>query len=400
MRLHRLACLLTIIALVSGSMARAAVPAPFAKISAGMQQFVEQQKVAGVVWSVGRHGGVLATDAVGWRNLEKREPMTADTLFRIASMTKPVTAVAVMMLVDEGKLAIEDPVEKHLPEFKGQMLLAGRSGDTVTLKKPPRPITLRDLLTHTSGLPSRPPEGLADLYMKRNHTLAEIIMAQSQRPLEFEPGSKWSYCNLGIDTLGRIVEVASGQSYESFVQKRIFDPLGMRDTTFYPTAAHLPRVAPLYEAKDGKLAFTPGTLIGNPGDAKYPIPAGGLFSTAADLARLYQMFLNRGKLDGRQYLADSSFAAMTRVQTGELAAGFVPGMGFGLGVGIVRQPQGVTAMLSPGTFGHGGAFGTQGWIDLKQDLFFIMLIARVGLPNGDGSEMRATFQTLAVEAAH
>src|SRR5439155_754858 len=146
-----------------------------------------------------------------------------------------------------------DPVEKHLPEFRGQMLVAARSrdGDVVALKKPPRLITLRDLLTHTSGLPGGFPPGLADLYTKRNRTLAEGILVMSQRPLDFEPGSKWSYCNAGIDTLGRVIEVASGQSYEDFLSKRVFQPVGMKATTFYPDAGQ--SIAMTYAVKDGKL---------------------------------------------------------------------------------------------------------------------------------------------------
>ena len=202
-----------------------------------MQPFVDKNEVAGVVTLVGSPDGVVSLEAIGRRDVEKDLPMRSDTLFRIASMTKPITAIGIMMLVDEGKLAVDDPVEKHLPEFRGQMLVAEQSGDTVTLKKPSRPITLRDLLTHTSGLPGAPPPGLAELYAKRNHTLAEAVMAYSQRPLNFEPGSKWAYCNVGIDTLGRVIEVVSGQPYETFLKERLFDPLGMADTTFYPSPA-------------------------------------------------------------------------------------------------------------------------------------------------------------------
>jgi CubicO group peptidase (beta-lactamase class C family) len=368
------------------------------RIAPAMQESVDRHEISGAVTVVGRRSGIVSYEAVGRRDLERGLPMTRDTLFRIASMTKPITGLAVMLLVDEGRLSIDDEVEKHLPEFRGQMLVAAHDRDTITLRRPPRKITIRDLLTHTSGLPSRMPEGLADLYLKRNHTLAEGVMAFSQRPLDFPPGSKWAYCNAGIDTLGRIVEVVSRMPYEEFLKKRIFEPLGMRDTTFYPTEQQLSRMAQLYEVKPGKLVPAGERVIGTVRPARYPIPAGGLCSTGADLARLYQMLLCGGRFDGRTILSPKSLAHMTTVQTGELTVGFVPGMGYGLACGVVRQPQGVTAMLSPGTFGHGGAFGTQGWIDPKQDVFLVLLIQRVGVPNGDASEVRRRFQELAVAA--
>ncbi len=369
-----------------------------AKIPAAMRAFVDRGDISGAVTVVGRADGILCYDAVGLRDLKSDTPMTEDTLFRIASMTKPITSLGIMILAEEGKLSIDDAVEKHLPEFKGQMLVEERSRDRLVLVRPPRKITLRDLLTHTSGLPGGFPPGLRDLYKTRDHSLAEGIMAVSQQPLNFEPGAKWSYCNAGMDTLGRIIEVAGGERYETFLKKRIFDPLGMKDTVFYPNQAQAARAAKTYGIKDGKLVEAPVTIIGPTDEAVYPIPAGGLYSTGADLARLYRMMLNRGQLDGARIVCEETVAEMTKVQTGELECGFVAGMSFGLGWGVVREPQGVTSMLSPGTYGHGGAFGTQGWMDPKQDLFVVLLIQRVGLKNGDASDMRRALQKLAVEA--
>ena len=370
-----------------------------AKLPTVMQKFVDAGQISGAVTVVGRRDGIACCQAVGLRDIAAGDPMRPDTLFRIASMTKPITSLGLMLLLEEGKLAVDDPVEKHLPEFRGQWLVSERTGASLKLKRPARKITLRDLLTHTSGLPGRPPEGLADLYLARQRTLCEAILVQSQQPLEFEPGSKWAYCNLGIDTLGRVIEVVAGEPYERFLQRRIFQPLDMRDTTFFPTAAQLRRTATLYEIRNGKLAPSEKCILGPTPAARYPIPAGGLFSTGPDLAKLYQTLLCGGRCGHQQQLvAAETIALMTRVHTGELKTGFVPGMGFGLGVGVVRAPEGVTAMLSPGTFGHGGAFGTQGWIDPQQDLFVVMLIQRTGLPNGDASEMRGAFQTAAVAA--
>jgi CubicO group peptidase (beta-lactamase class C family) len=173
----------------------------------------------------------------------------------------------------------------------------------------------------------------------------------------------------------------------------------MKDTVFYPTKQQLERLAVTYgKSKDGKLVASPNTLIGLPPNPKHPIPAGGLISCGDDLAKLYRMMLNKGELSGKRILSEKAVAMMTQTQTGEIKTGFVDGMSFGYGWAVVKEPKGVTAMLSPGTFGHGGAFATQGWIDPKQDLFVVLLIQRNGLPNGDASPMREKLQQLAVEA--
>ncbi len=369
------------------------------KITARMQAFVDEQEISGAVTVVGTAQGIVHLGAVGSRNLEAGQAMTNDTAFRIASMTKPITAIAIMQLVEKQQLALEDPVERHLPEFRGQMLVASRQDGVITLRKPSRPITVRDLLTHTSGLPGGYPEGFGDAYGSREHDLLESALVMSQRPLEFEPGSKWAYCNTGIDMLGRIIEVLSGTKYDEYLLREIFRPLGMKDTAVFPGSEILDRAAVVYERRDGKLQPIARPLIGDPVRARHPIPAGGLFSTAPDLARLYQLLLNQGILDGCRILSPESLATMTRLQTGELACGFVEGMGFGYGFAHVKKPTGITAMLSPGTYGHGGAFGTQGWIDPHRGIFVILLIQRSGLANGDGSPMRLALQELAFAAA-
>lgn len=372
--------------------------AKLAKIRERMQHYVDQQIIAGAVTCVGSQAGIAHLEAVGLHQIETKQPMPVDALFRIASMTKPITAIGIMILQEEGKLSVDDPVEKHLPEFRGQRLVASRDADSVTLKKPSRPITLRDLLTHTSGLPGGFPPGLSDLYQTRHRTLAEAVLVSSQQPLDFEPGSKWAYCNAGIDTLGRIIEVTSGQSFEEFLAARVFRPLGMKDTTFFPNEIQTPRIAGLYEVKNGQLIAANRPIIGPATGAKHPIPAGGLYSTAADLARLYQAMLQGGQLGSAKILSPESVRTMTKTQTGDLPCGFVPGMSFGFGWAVVKEPQGVTARLSPGTFGHGGAFGTQAWVDPQQDFFVILLIQRVGLQNADGSDLRRDLQQLAVDA--
>jgi CubicO group peptidase (beta-lactamase class C family) len=367
-------------------------------IPAAMQKFVDEGELSGAVTVVGRKDGVLAFDAVGQSDISAKTPMTKDTLFRIASMTKPVTAIGLMILADEGKLSPDDDVAKHLPEFTGQQLRMIASNGGQHLLKPQRPVKIRDLLTHTSGV-AQYPVGVNDVYTKRNRTLAETALATALQPLTFEPGTKWSYSNPGIDTLGRVIEVVSGESYEKFLQARVFEPLGMKDTTFYPTKEQMQRLAHTYgKDKAGKLTDVGFGLVGLPPNPKHPIPAGGLVSCGADLAQLYRMMLNKGELNGKRVLSEKAVAEMTTVQTGEIKTGFVEGMGFGYGWAVVREPKGVTAMLSPGTYGHGGAFGTQGWIDPKQDFFAVLLIQRTGLTNGDASPMRQKLQQLAADA--
>jgi len=399
--------LLIFVAASTAAPSNSAVPgmdaAKLKEIPQRMQKFVEDGVISGAVTLVARREGVACLDAIGYSDLATKRPMRADDLFWIASMTKPLTAACVLMLQDEGKLSIEDPVEKHLPEFKGQWMVAGRDKDTLTLKHPARPITLRDLLTHTSGIVNVEPP-------RPTCSLAELVMAYAHRPLLFEPGSTWAYSTSGINVLGRVVEVVSGRPFAEFLDSRLLKPLGMKDTTFWPTPAQARRVAKAYQPREGGGLEEAGNyFIKGPLTSRdrTPFPGGGLYSTAPDMVRFYRMILNGGERmilnggesGGRRYVSKAAVEQMTRTQTGELKTGFVEGMSFGLGWGVVRQPAGVTVMLSPGTFGHGGAYGTQGWIDPKQNLIVVLMIQRLKLqPNGDGSVVRGAFQEAAVAA--
>ena len=371
-------------------------PARLKEIPARLQKFVDEDTIAGAVTLVARQGETASLETVGFADLATHKPMRADSLFWIASMTKPITATAVLMLQDQGKLSIDDPVEKHLPEFKNQWLVQEKSANSVTLVRPARPITLRDLLTHTSGLGDVPSP-------RPNATLAELVMAYSQQPLRFPPGSKWEYSNAGINTLGRIVEMVSGQKYAEFLQKRLLGPLGMKDTTFWPNASQARRIAKSYQpSTDGRgleetdIFFLKGLPLTD--RTRTPYPAGGLFSTAQDMGRFYQMILNGGEWRGQRLISREATGMMTRTQTGDIKTGFVDGMSFGLGFAVVKEPRGVTSVLSAGTFGHGGAYGTQSWADPKKDLLLVLMIQRAKLPNADGSEVRRAFQEAAVAA--
>src|SRR5689334_11590057 len=227
-------------------------PAMLARIPVRMKQFVDQGKAAGIVTLVARNGSIAALDAVGYADLETRKPMQVDNIFQIHSMTKPVVAMAAMMLMEQGMLALNDPVEKHLPEFRGQWVVDQRTPDRLTLRRPARPVTIRDLMTHTSGMSLNPPAGIQELHGALHKTLNETVLVESQQPLEFEPGTKWQYSNTGIAALARVIEVVSGTPFEKFLDEKIFRPLGMKDTHIYPPREKYNRMPTAYILKDGK----------------------------------------------------------------------------------------------------------------------------------------------------
>jgi len=348
--------------------------ARLAEIPVRMKQLVDQGLASGCVTLVARHGVIAELDAVGMSDIESKKPMRTDSIFQIMSMTKPVTAVGVMMLVEEGKVALNEPVEKYLPEFRGQTLAGGN--------KPARPVVLRDLMTHTSGMGSAAPENMKDLQQRMNHTLADAVAAYARQLLAFEPGTKWSYSNNGIATLGRLIEVVSGMPYERFIATRILEPLGMKDSFFFPPQDKIGRIALVYKTSGGKLTRSGDDILG--GDptlyrkgAKYPAPEWGLYSTAEDLSHFYQMMLNGGTYQGRRYLSKMAVDLMRVVHTGDIApAGWLPlgGSGYGLAWEVTRDPTSQLMFLPAGTYGHGGAFGTQGWIDPKDDLIRVLMI--------------------------
>lgn len=364
-----------------------AKPPAIARIGERMEKFVHDGEIAGAVTLVATRDRVVHLEATGKADLASGRPMRPDTIFWIASMTKPVTATAVMMLQEEGKLSVEDPVEKYIPEF----------GRLKTAADRPARVTIRHLLTHTSGLGE-----ISGAEARGIKNLAGVIPLYVARPVAFEPGTKWVYCQSGINSAARVVEIVSGQSFDEFVDRRLFRPLGMKDTTFYLTEEQVPRLATSYR-RAGKGGLEPAEVRILNGQSptshdRFPAANGGLYSTAPDYARFCQMILNGGELDGRRYLEPESVKRMTTLKTGDLKTGFTPGNGWGLGWCVVREPQGVSAVLSPGTFGHGGAYGTQAWIDPAKGRIYILMIQRSDFPNSDGTEVRRAFQEEAASA--
>jgi len=368
----------------------------FAAIPERMQAFVDQGEISGAVMLVATKDRILHLSAIGQSDLASSRKMETNDFFWIASMTKPMSATAVAMLVDEGKLSFDDPVEKYLPEFRDLWVIQEQTAERRVLVPTARPITLHDLLTHTSGMGEYVAYG-------PHWTLAEMVKAVAREPLKFQPGARWSYSTAVIDTLCRVVEVAGGVSFAEFMQRRLFDPLGMKDSTFWLTPEQEKRFATNYRRNPEIGKLEPATIYYMYGGAvtdreRPPLGGAGLFSTAEDVAKFYQMLLNGGSLGGKRILKPETVSEMTHTQTAGLKAGFLPGSAWGLGFCLVQEPQGATAVLAPGTFGHGGAHGTQSWADPRRGVIFILMIQRAGLPNSDGSDLRRVFQETATAA--
>lgn len=354
-------------------------PAPLS-IAAALQPFVESHSLAGAVALVASKDKVLAVETVGFADIAAQKPMTPDTMFWIASQSKAMTASALMILVDEGKVNVDDPVEKYLPEFHGQMVAVEQDAEHLLLRKPAHPITVREVLNHTSGLPFKSPLEMPTL---DGLPLSVAVRSYGTVPLKFEPGTKWDYSNAGINTAGRIVEVVSGMSYEDFMQKRLFDPLDMKDTTFWPNEEQTQRLAKSYKPNADKTGLEETKveqLIYPLSDRarRFPMPAGGLFSTANDVARYCQMLLNGGALDGRRILSEASVKQMTTKQT---AAAVEHSYGFGLDTG-------------GGNFGHGGAFATNMEVNPRRNLITIWMVQHAGFPS-EGGKSHGAFKQAA-----
>src|SRR5277367_2873455 len=285
-----------------------------------LQELVDKQVIPGAVYLVARHGKIAAYDAVGLADIENNKPMRKDTLFQIMSMTKNFTGVAAMMLVEQGKLDLRRPISFYLPEFKDILVEERLPNGTIATHPAKTPPTVWELMDHTSGLEADPVGNIADNEQTLRLTLEEAVTAYARQPLRYEPGSKWVYSNVGIAVLGRIVEVVSGEDYVQFISSHILEPLGMADTYFNVPENERDRLAYVYKHVDGKLVLSGfSTLAGDSTkfrpNMRYPAPEFGLYSTAGDLDRFYQMFLNGGTYNGVRFLSKQSTATMTRVFT-------------------------------------------------------------------------------------
>lgn len=347
-------------------------PGPLASV---VKPYMDSHEIEGAVVLAADRNHILDCETIGYADIADKQTMTPGTIFWIASMTKAMTASAVMMLVDEGKVHLDDPVEKYLPEFKNQKVqivsqqqsnaaeprTAALSKDKVISGKPvpsEHPITIREILSHTAGLPFRSKQEPESEPLDRL-PLRSAVDSYAKEPLNSQPGHVWDYSNEGFNIAGRIIEVVSGIPYQEFMQKRLFTPLAMKDTTFWPTAKQLQRLAKSYESPT--LREVPIDQLSYPlSDRAYrfPIPAGGLFSTADDIARFCQMLLNGGAFHGKRYLSAKSVQIMTTKETPRM----------------VSKPYGFGFNVGDGFFEHSGAYKTDMKVDEKRGLIVVFLV--------------------------
>jgi CubicO group peptidase (beta-lactamase class C family) len=372
------------------------------RIHEAVLRHIEGKDVSGAVTLIARRGRVVHFEAQGLMDIESKKPMAKDSIFRLASMSKPITAVAVMMMIEDGKIRLTDRVSQFIPEFKNLKVAVGKGG-TAPVQMPggrgggpggppgpppefdlvpaAREITVRDLLTHTSGFMSGGVSGAEANKLAGprgpNDTLATYIPKLAAAPLDFQPGTLWRYSGLyGFDVLARIVEIASGQPYDRFLKQRLFDPLGMKDTGFAPTPERMARVATIYQRTPNGLqpAQNANQLI----SGTYFSASGGLMSTADDYLQFAQMLVNGGTLAGKRYLGPKTVELMTANHTGDLVNGQfgrpAHGMGFALGVQIVLDPVAADLRVSPGTYGWAGAYGTNQNMDPKEQMVSIIMM--------------------------
>ncbi|MDR0871320.1 MAG: beta-lactamase family protein [Planctomycetaceae bacterium] len=337
-----------------------------------LQPYIDSGELPGIVTVIATKDKVLQIDTMGYADLETKRPMTPDTVFWMASQTKQITAIAVMMLVEEGKVSLDEPVTTYLPELKDLRVIAEKNEKQTVLVPPDKPITLRMLLSHTAGTIDSTPfhqrHGMDSLPLDR--ALTTFIMT----PLAHQPGTKYLYSGIGIEIAAMVVQRISGIPFETFLEKRLFEPLGMKETSFWLTAEQINRLAKPYrwDKKIKKLTETRITFNTYPLDNRtnrFPRGGGGLFSTPADWVRIYQMFAGEGTFGGKRILSPESVKEMRTKQTGDLPTNY------GLGVHI-----------NGSVFGHGGSHGTNSKLDTNTGRIVQYFIQQEGLPKADEAQ--------------
>jgi CubicO group peptidase (beta-lactamase class C family) len=369
-------------------------------------RYVDDGVISGVVTYIVRRGQVVHQDAYGLADIAARRPMTQDTYFYVYSMTKPVTSVALLMLYEEGKFQLDDPIAKYLPELADLKLYAGEGSDgKMILEAPARQPTIHDVFRHTAGFLYGPNgnRGIDRAYAEAalmNGTLAELTRKLGKIPLAYEPGTRWVY-SVSHDVQARLVEVLSGMPFDAFVHRRILAPLGMKNTVFGRPDALKDKFAVIYGPnRQGRLE--PTGALDQPGAASRVLGGLSLSSTAADYARFAQMLVSSGELDGVRILSRKTVDLMASnhlppgVTRGAAGGGTAGGEGYGLGVRVVTDPAAAGNLTSEGTFGWSGAAGTHFFVDRKEDLVAVFMIQSMG--GAGGPRMSDEFETLVYQA--
>ena len=350
-----------------------------------IQRHIDKHDITGAVTLVARHGQLAWVDAQGVQDLDTKAPMKRDSMFRMASMTKPVIGTAMMMMIEEGKVSVTDPVSKFIPEFKDMKVgILQSPGGRGAGAAPPkyytvpaeRQLIVKDLLTHTSGLVAGPmgQAAMAPMRRKPEDTLDTFIPRVAQTPLEFQPGTRWMYsASDGFDPLGMIIEKASGQKLNVFLKQRIFDPLDMPDTSHYPTDAQIPRLASVYQMRDGSLVKSPFEASMSMSSKVYFASGGGLVSTVDDYSHFAQMLANGGEFNGHRLLSPRTVKYMGSVHIPYTLPGRTPGEAFGLTVRVIQDANAGEIRISDGSFGWSGVYGTHFWVDPKEDIVAVMM---------------------------
>jgi CubicO group peptidase (beta-lactamase class C family) len=378
------------------------------RIHEAVQRHIDAHDISGAVTVVARKGRIAHFEAHGFMDLDSKKPMSKDAMFWIASMSKPITGVAILMLMEEGKVRLSDPVSKFIPEFRGMKVavIQERQGPAAAAAagQPPqfytvpatREITIQDLLSHVSGLVSGGAASAAELAKiarKPGETLADYIPRLGATPLDFQPGSRWSYSpGAGFETLGRIVEIASGQPFDQFLKQRIFEPLGMKDITFHPSTDRMPRISVMYHRAGG--AMTKVDTSNRLNNSTYFSGAGGLMSDVEDYAQFGQMLLNGGQLNGKRLLSPKTIELMSSVIAPDTLPGRPKGRSFGLSVQVTNDAVAAGARISSGSYGWDGAFGTHFWVDPKEKVVGIIMI-QTDNPN---RELNGDFENAVMQA--
>jgi CubicO group peptidase (beta-lactamase class C family) len=369
-----------------------------ASVISSLAPFVQSGALAGAVTLVASKDRILSLESIGYADIAAKTPMRTDQMFWIASMTKPIAATLMMMLVEEGKVDLEAPLENYLPEFKGQMVEAERDDKHVLLCPLRQPITVADALRHTSGLPflSRLEPRIDVL------SLRETAFAAAMSNLVCQPGSKYLYSNCGTNAAARIVELIAKMPFEKFLDERLLIPLRMSDTTFWPSDEQVARLAKTYKANEQKTALeeTRSGFLTYPlqSRSRYAHPGGGLFSSITDVYRFCRMIASGGVLDGRRYLSATCIRRMTTTQTGTLAVpGSPAGAGYGFGWHTQLSDPGDTDAPLVAKCGHGGALATQFCLYPQQGLITIYLVQHQGYAHPDGDKIFSTFENAALQ---